>query len=423
MTRNGFSAACLMTTFLGIFVISCDSSRSVDPADKDYFIKYYGGNGNQTGVDMISKDDGTYLLLGNWENALSEKRIYLVNVDERGRVIKETKLGTTNEDARDIERTVDGNFIILSEDNSGSNSQFKLIRVTGDGAKIDSVIYGSAGHDHPKTVTALYDGGFIIAGVTEYTEAVINPSAPDDLSDIFFARCDANYNFEINWDEQYSQGPVEGAVKVIENSPTHFYVFGFSDQDHAGNSSGNVNLFYFEIGATGVAGAYNFLGDYDNDTEAAYVLRAPVALGGEFFVAATEITASGSVDLHVSKLRKNLTFQPADDEIFDRSIPIGSRKLTALAAAQCFTGEKGYLLVANETQEDGTSNIWLTKIHNTTGSVLWSTTFGSEEEDDLGGAVMELADGKILLLGTIGLVNNQSKMVLMKLNSTGQLME
>ncbi|HYC85573.1 MAG TPA: hypothetical protein VEB86_10140 [Chryseosolibacter sp.] len=399
----------------------CDNASSIEPADHHYFVKYYGGNGNQTGVDAITKPDGTILLLGNWQSDRDESRIYLVNVDNRGRVLWEKKLGTFQESARDIERTPDGNFVILSQNNSGSNSQVKLWRVTSQGVKIDSVVYGSTGNEDPRSITPLSDGGYVIAGVTEYTDINVNPTDPEDMSDIFHYRCTSTLNFNINWRSQYNSGSVEGGTKVLENSLSSFYVFGFSNAAHAGNLDGNVNLYYYEIGATGTAGADNYFGDFDNDTEPAFVISDQFS--GGFFVAGTETTNSGSVNLHVTKFRSPLTFRPADDEVFDRSIPIESRKLTALAATPASAGDTGYLLIANETQDDGTNNIWLTKVDDQTGSVIWSSTFGSEEEDDLGGAVMELPDGRILVVGTIGLVNNQSKMVLMKLNSAGQLMD
>jgi len=420
---NRYISAFFLFAVFTVALLSCDTENSVEPTGKNYFVKYYGGNGNQSGVDLIEKNDGTFLLLGNWQIDRTENRIYLVNVDGYGRVIWEKKIGTTHDKAKDIEPTSNGNFVILSENTSGTNAQIKLIRISGAGNKIDSIVYGSPGNENPKTVTALTDGGFIITGATEYTEFVVNPVNPDDMSDIFHYRCGSNFSFDVNWRQQYSTGSVEGGTRVVQYSPTLFYVFGFSDQEHPGNPGGNVNLYYYETGASGIAGGYNFLGDYDNDTEASYVLVAREELGGGFFISGTETTSSGSVNLHVSKLREPLTFSLANDEIFDRSIPIESRKLTSLGATDCIVGTKGYLLTANETQNDGTNNIWLTKIDDRTGSVLWSTTFGSEEEDDLAGAALELSDGRILLLGTVGLVNNQSKMVVMKLNSTGQLMD
>ncbi len=71
-------------------------------------------------------------------------------------------------------------------------------------------------------------------------------------------------------------------------------------------------------------------------------------------------------------------------------------------------------------QQLGTSNIWLTKI-DLSGKELWSVSFGSDQGDDEVGAVAELPDGKILVLGTVELGDNKKKLTLIKLNSKGQL--
>jgi hypothetical protein len=247
---------------------------------------------------------------------------------------------------------------------------------------------------------------------------------PDDLSDIFHYRCNSSLDFDkFNWYEQYGPGTIDGGTRVIQNSPDLFYVFGFSNQTHDRNPSGTVNLIYYSIGSGGIIRDLNFLGDFDNDTRSAFVMPVPTALGGGFFIAATESTAAGSVNLHVSKLRSPLLFTPGNDELFDLSIPIEARKLSSLSASASLSGIQGYLILANETQDDGTTNIWLSKIDQAKGNLEWSVSFGTDEENDSGAAVHQLADGKILLLGSVGLINNQSKMVLMKLNSSGQLTE
>jgi hypothetical protein len=347
-----------------------------------------------------------------------------VNVDPRGNMIWQKLLGTHQDRAKDIERTRDGNYVILSDVGIGSGTDIKLIRINATGEKIDSVIYGSPGNENGKTVTQLLDDGFIVTGATEYdTTTVLNPTNPEDLSDIFHYRCNQNLIFDnFNWYEQYGPGTVDGGTKVIQSSSDQFYVFGTSNQTHEGNPTGNLNMLYYAIGEGGIVQNLNFLGDFDNDTESVFVMEVPAALGGGLFVAGTESTEAGAVNLHVTKLRTPLQFTSSNDELFDTSIALGKR-ISPVAAAPSLFGIQGYLLVANEVQDDGTSNIWITKVDQSTGDVQWSSTFGTDEENDTGAAVQQLPDGTILVLATGGLVNNQSKMMLMKLNSFGQLMK
>ena len=68
-------------------LFACDTANNVEDPDLHYFVKYYGGDGNQRGVDMVTLSDGSLLLLGNWSESAFESDIYLVRVDPEGGVI------------------------------------------------------------------------------------------------------------------------------------------------------------------------------------------------------------------------------------------------------------------------------------------------------------------------------------------------
>ena len=56
-----------------VLLITCDTENNVKPGFPDFFIKYYGGTGNQGGVDMIEGSNGEIYLLGNSENEKGRK--------------------------------------------------------------------------------------------------------------------------------------------------------------------------------------------------------------------------------------------------------------------------------------------------------------------------------------------------------------
>jgi hypothetical protein len=407
----------------------CDSERNIDSPSDNYFLKYYGKDGFQAAADMVADEQGNYFLLGTTSASAdltnsADSRIYLVKVDSKGNVIADYILGTPGDVAKDIEALKDGNFIILADHpTTTENTDIKLIRINSDGVKIDSVVYGSLGIEDGKTVTPLSDGGFIVTGATEYdTTILLNPGNPNDLSDIFHYKCDASLHFDdSDWYEQDGPGTFDGGVKSIEvPSLGEYYVFGSSNQFHAGNLEGRTNLYYSSLNAGGIIQNFNFLGDYDEDTESAFVDNVPVELGGGYLLVGTKIYNSGAVTLQVTRLASELSFT-SSDEVWDRELPIEAKNLEAVSAAAAFRRSQGFLILANETSGDGRQNIWLSKL-DLNGSVKWSRAFGSGEEDDYGAAVMELNDGRILLLGTVNLINGQSKLTLLKLNEQGQLM-
>ncbi len=412
----------------GSLLYSCDTSSNVDSPYSKYFLRYYGGDGYQIAADMIPAGDGGYFLLGTSSStdnlsAQSDSRIYLVKIDQFGTLTAEYYLGNPGDIARDIEVTADNNFIILADHQSSpTNRDIKLIKITVNGEKLDSVVYGSLGDENGKSVTVLSNGGMIVTGATEYdTTIILNPGNPDDLSDIFHYRCDANLDFDdSNWYEQDGPGTIDFGVKSFEGSG-EYYVFGSSNQLHQGNTDGKINLYYSSLDAGGITKNYNFLGDFQLDTESAFVSKMPSELGGGYLVVGSKLYPTGASSLHGVRLRSALTFLPSD-EIWDRELPIEARNLTGVSGAAAIYGAQGYLILGTETAQDGTRNIWLTKI-DLNGNVLWSRVFGSPEEDDFGAAVTETNDGRILLLGTVNLINGQSKVTLFKLNALGQLME
>jgi hypothetical protein len=136
-----------------------------------------------------------------------------------------------------------------------------------------------------------------------------------------------------------------------------------------------------------------------------FVSKVPGEIGGGFFLVGTSTNNSGNQNsLHVSKLRSSLQFNSLDDEQFDQGLPItidnlGTTQLQSVAASSLIANSQGYLVLANQIRSNGSTNIWISKI-NLEGDLAWSASFGSEDEDDMGAAVVELADGRILVLGT-----------------------
>jgi hypothetical protein len=127
--------------------------------------------------------------------------------------------------------------------------------------------------------------------------------------------------------------------------------------------------------------------------------------------------------MFVARMRSSLSFTNPlqNDATFYNTIPLG-RNIRGVSASTCVVGEQGFLLLGNEVRGIGTTNFWLTKIDQS-GRVLWSTTFGSEAKDDMAAAVTELPDGKVVVLGTMGLADNQFKIAFIKLNRSGQLLK
>ena len=418
----------LFAVCCGFACTYCDTAANVDDPDKFTFVKFYGRDGDQTGVDLEVLDDGSIMLLGNTRTT-SAKRIYLVKIDALGNVIWDRVLGGIADVAIDIEPAGD-NFVILARTElSASDHDFKLLLIDDQGLKLDSTVQGYAGKkEDPRSITPLQDGGFVVTGATQYDEDPnFNPPDPDAYANVFHWRCDSRFNFvNAKWRNLFGdKSEFDGAVKAFEvsNAAIRFYVCGFTSAPHFGKSGSNLNLRYYGLSDDGEPPSQvGYAGDYTQNTTLNAAIREPAELGGGYFQLGTRANTSGTVTMHVTKLRPQLTFTD-QDRLLDKEIDIIPRPLEAVAAATVVAGApQGYLLLAEELRNLGTKNISLTKIDQR-GTVAWSISLGSEEENDEAAAVSELPDGRILVLGTVEIGDNQSKMTLFKLNSDGRLYE
>jgi hypothetical protein len=408
--------------------------------DLSYFVKYYGGDGNQFGVDMELLNDGTFLLVGNYAQSDLDVDLYLLRVNSMGEVIWEKRIGENESsiwNVKDIEPTNDGNFVIVADFQIGGGAQrdMKLLKVTADGNILGSVDFGTPANDYSRSVTPLADGGFIVSGTTEFTSTfgLVNVTDPD-LGDFINYRFDQTLTqFSINdW------GPIspgfggrqDVAVKAIERfvinanneQDTVYQVFGHSNIDLSNtNPNRRLGLLYFKRTSDGKGVDPFFPGNFPDQVQIQYAQPMAPVMGSGIVLIGTSTDNFNQSKVFLTILRSSLTY----DAVYYNNISLNinstnGRNIRGVSAASSTVSEVGFLILANEVRTTGATNFWLSKV-NQSGELLWSTTFGSEGEDDTGSAVRELPDGRIVVLGTVGLATNQSKMAFIKVNSGGKL--
>ncbi len=411
-----------------LIITACDTKRDFPDPAQNYFLKYYGKEGNHEGVDFIVNADGSIILYGTSRVLVSEtsalkdlgKQLYLAKVDQYGQVVWEKIMGgTLDEIAKDIELTTDGNLVIVADVSiTATNRDLILMTLTQEGNKIDSVTYGfqSGVDDVAMSVTELQDG-FMVTG-----KKANLPNVASDSYDALQVRFTKKLALVSNWISSYSQGTVDVAIKAIQSSANNYLIFGYTNGGNANDPNKTFNYWVYQLNSFGVPNAQNKIGSaLDNELVGSLTI-SPLVLGEGYLLSGISINPTNNQNIYALKLDKNLSFTISDIQ-FERKLDddLGDVTDNRVFATPSLAG--GFLLLSNRIGADGSADIYLTKI-DTRGQKLWaSPVILGGEGNDFAGSVSELPDGHILVCGTmtVGGARGQQKVVLAKLNSSGRL--
>jgi hypothetical protein len=422
-----------------VFTFSgCDTKDDFEDSFKNYFIKYYGEDWKQEGVDMIvNNDDGTLLLLGNsisGETTEGVSQVFLVKTDLDGNIIWQKKTGGLNETAVDIEPALTaGMFVVLSNVLTGKNAttglnqyytKLSIINAEGvvqDSTEVPTPVDGKWQDQVGYSVTPILGrytaGGYMITGNTSDTKL-----PPPDLSEIIVIFYNANLSDTI-WTQSDEAQHVGTGVKVFESdtygssnkNDRPFYLFGYSDKKSRLDIDLDNNFWCMSLDENAIKSGDDFSGDPDKEEVMSETIKA---IGSGFISVGTQ--TSSATDKKSIVLTKaevgGLGLRFSSQLISVKE----SRNLEAVSITPSIIGGR-YLILSNEISATGNTNIWLSKV-DIEGNVYWSASFGSVTKNDFGGTVRELPDGKILILGTMELESQNSKMALIKLNANGELL-
>jgi len=436
-----------------VMIISCDSANRFESPDKNYFVKFYGEDGDHEGVDFIENSDGSFVLLGNESvvGAPNGQQIYLAKVDAAGVMIWQKTFGLASDEfAKDIELTPDGNIIIAAESQKASGDRDVYIKIISqNGDPLDSVrldnlfkkIDGSESDEEVNSIS-LIQGGYIVSGST----TAVKTTKPNDLRDALHIKLTSSLD------------PVDPAtglwknttglddsndvlIKMIEINPSTYYGFGHTNTLRIIGGSGSRDYKYwaFSLGATGEPTDYgtellDVIGSPAEDEKLSCVIESPPQDGEGFVLSGVQTTLTGESQSFIVKLQKN-PFTPNEDNVLSEQSPAALGNMnningvaeSILKRTSIHTSvQGGYLLLSNmRAPSSDEFNISLNKLSNTFINQDQSPNIFGGVGNDFTGSIGELADGKIIVFGTmtLGGVSGQTKAVLMKLNSNGKLKE
>jgi hypothetical protein len=401
-------------TLIITVVSSCDTANNVDPLYKDYFIKTFGTDGEQVGVDFILNSDNTLTILGNTTLPSGERKIYFLKTTLNGKVEVEKILGSNVEFAKDIEPLSDG-YIILSNIQSsssrfGTRYDVKLTKVSFEGEELNSVIYNSLDDQFGYSVTAAKDGRYFVIGNTRDTDTQLNSKLVDitDVEDALIIEFDNTLTPITSY--RLGSSSIAMGIKIYDNGNSTYTYGGYSDELREGDNY-NSNLIFRTFSTNPANVPTLIVGDNLSDERMTSFVRIS---NGNFYGIGTAVLPSGSSRLFITNVMNGVT---APVKLFETSI--GSSRLEGLTG--CLSARNGSLVVlANEySAVDDKSTIRLYNLNPFDGLEKWSVKFGSNGYDTKAAAVTTLQDGSIIILGTVNLIN-QNKIALIKVNENGK---
>ncbi|HEY5751182.1 MAG TPA: hypothetical protein VIU12_34190 [Chryseolinea sp.] len=398
-----------------VMLLGCDTGNRVDPFFQDYFIKYYGEDGNQEGVDIYVNDDGSMILLGN-SSSLTELSIpFIVKTDSLGNVLWQHQMGSRNETAVDVELvtsgTHQGKLVVVSNVGTDAESKIRLTIVDQSGKGIDSLILPTNAWQAVKSVTPSSSNDFIVSGYAAPDPVRNSPLSPDDKADIISLRVSQSLTSvdTLSWQAGEHEGFAVKAFEIPLQGEIKYGLFGYSDRPIDLSSGFEDKFEVIVVNVEGIQSVRKNSGQSGQKQKASRAIQVPASQEDGFFMIGTNEDGSNR-DIFVTKYSNDLSTMK-----LAQTLPYGG-KMEGVAVASAIR-EEGYFLLANETQDNNNRNIFLVHIR-LDGSKVWSTTFGTDDGDDTAGAVAALKNGRIAVLGTIDL-ETQKKMALIIVNKNG----
>lgn len=406
-----------LTSLVVLFLVvaGCDTSRNVEPRFQNYFVKYYGDEGDQSAADLIVNNDGSMVLLGNSVLPAGNRSPFLVHVNPFGDIVWELPFGQ-NETAIDIEAinsgAHQGGFVVVSNVGDIANSRIRIWRFSPMGAVVDSVtIRSHTGTQIARSITSLKgQDGFVVTGLADASfnlETSPEITAPVD-SDILALYIDDTFSIVENIVSK--GGEMNGSgVKVFEmpnSSENEFVLFSYTDRPFRTNTFGYN--FSYDIISSGVP-IGELIGSEEDREVLATVIETPLILGEGFLMVGTSLSGSSSQgDIFLVKFNSSFEYKA-----IEKKVELG-RNVECVSAT---VAPSGYYLLSNEIVDASVKNILLTKV-TLDGSVEWVKSFGALDSEDTASSIQTLPDGRIAIVGTMQL-KTRRKMALIVVNNNG----
>ncbi len=132
--------------------------------------KAYGGAAMDSIRAIVQMDDGNYMAAGVSKSfGGGDRDAWLLKLDSSGNIVWQWTFGGTGEDfAYAIQKTSDGGCVVAGGTNSSDALWYDawVLKLNGDGSVAWQKTYGGGSHDEARAIQQTGDGGYIVAAMT-----------------------------------------------------------------------------------------------------------------------------------------------------------------------------------------------------------------------------------------------------------------
>ncbi|HYV92813.1 MAG TPA: T9SS type A sorting domain-containing protein [Chitinophagales bacterium] len=257
----------------------------LDTAGNLMWQKSLGGNNNDQATSIQQTSDGGFIVSGNSDSNDGDVSgnhggwdYWIVKLDSGGNIEWQKSLGGSDDEAAiSMEKTTDGGFIVAgtsrSNDGDVSGNQgaddYWIVKLDAAGIIIWGKTFGGSELDEANSIQQTFDGGFIIAGLSDSFNGDVYGN--HGAEDCWIIKLDTGGN--LIWQKCLGGIDYDQAISIQQTSDSGFIFSGYTlsiDGDVSGNHGG-YDFWIVKLSsdiATGIPhSANNFISLYPNPVQ------------------------------------------------------------------------------------------------------------------------------------------------------------
>ena len=361
------------------------------------FERYYGGEINDSGSEVIQTSDGGYLFTVWSTTEFRGIDILLIKTDQYGDTLWTKVIGDAGDDmAEGLMQTDDGGYMVLAGTSSYGHGgiDFQLIKTDADGNVIWRRQYGGENDDFCFSFDQTSDKGYILAGYTAKTNG---------YWDIYIIKTDSSGIKQ--WEKVFSPGEHNFARYIIETADGGYVYTGYT----YATVSGSCYLYIGRIDTNGDEVWSKTLWGSDIDFGFCIQRASP---DGYIVAGYTTSFGAGSRDVYLVRIDE------AGNTLWTKTYGGTNREFPFSIVN---TTDDGFALVGiTESFGSGPADIYLLRT-DSNGDTLWTRTFGGPLRDE-GYDLIQTTDGGFAIVGNhyfLEGITEKASVALIKTNEAG----